>query len=170
MLTQKIRNGFVINLSGAEAKQGFFEAIADSVSNMVVISASSPHQVNKQVIINNEELGSLSYSFYKALNEMTAGNTYELLFEKIRATMQAFIPEQIPMIEGNGQQIIFNGKYKAREDKIYIRVGYKESAAALKTLYLWLKKACWIILQMEPGVKYIKQKAKKFIQCCYKKS
>ena len=115
----------VINLSAAETRQGFFEAAADSLSNMVVISASSPHQVNKQVIINSEELGSLSYSFYKALQEMTAENTYELLFEKIRATMQAFIPEQIPMMEGNGQQVIFNGKYKSKEDKIYIRVGNK---------------------------------------------
>lgn len=117
----------VINLSGAEAKQGFFETIADSVSNMVVISASSPHQVNKQLIINNEEVGSLSYSFYKALNEMNAGNTYQLLFEKIRATMQAFIPEQIPMIEGNVQQVIFSGKYNGKENKVYVRVGYKES-------------------------------------------
>ena len=126
----------VINLAGAEAKEGFFETIADSVSNMVVLSASSPHQVNKQVIINNEELGSLSYSFYKALNEMTAGNTYELLFEKIRATMQAFIPEQIPMMEGNGQQIIFNGKYKAKEDKVYIRVGYKGSSGTEDSVFM----------------------------------
>ncbi len=115
----------VINLSAAETKQGFFESAADSLSNMVVISASSPQQVNKQVIIKNEELGSLSYAFYKALTEMTADNTYELLFEKIRATMQAFIPEQIPMMEGRGQQLIFNGKYKSREDKVYIRVGNK---------------------------------------------
>jgi len=113
----------VINLSAAETKQGFFETIADSVANLVVISASSPHQENKQVVINNEELGSLSYSFYKAILEMTAGNTYGLLFEKIRATMQAHIPEQIPMIEGNVQQVIFSGKYKTREDKVYIRVG-----------------------------------------------
>jgi len=125
----------IINLSSAEAKQGFFEAQADSLSNMVVISASSPHQVNKQVIINNEELGSLSYSFYKALTEMTGGNTYELLFEKIRATMQAFIPEQIPMMEGYGQQIIFNGKYRSREDKIYLRVGYKGGAGAEDTIF-----------------------------------
>jgi metacaspase-1 len=118
----------LINLSAAEAKQGFFETIADSVSNMVVISASSPHQVNKQIIINNEELGSLSYSFYKALNEMTAGNIYELLFEKIRANMQALIPEQIPMIEGNSGQVIFSGKYKSKEDNVYIRVGYKGSS------------------------------------------
>ena len=125
----------VINLSDAEARQGFFEAAADSLSNMVVISASSPHQVNKQVIINQEELGSLSYSFYKALTEMTSGNTYELLFEKIRSTMQAYIPEQLPMMEGYGQQIIFNGKYRAREDKIYLRVGYKESAGAEDSVF-----------------------------------
>lgn len=115
----------VINLSAAEG-QGFFETISDSVSNMVVISASSPHQENKQIKIKNEELGSLSYSFYKALNEMSSGNTYQLLFEKIRATMQAFIPEQIPMIEGNEQQVIFSGIYQAKENKVYIRVGYKE--------------------------------------------
>ena len=125
----------VINLSAAEAKQGFFETMSDSISNMVVISASSPHQENKQVIINNEELGSLSYSFYKALNEMQAGNTYELLFEKIRASIQAFIPDQLPMIEGNGHQIIFSGKYKSKEDKVYVRVGYKGSAGTEDSIF-----------------------------------
>ena len=125
----------VINLSAAEAKQGFFETMTDSISNMVVISASSPHQENKQVIINNEELGSLSYSFYKALNEMQAGSTYEFLFEKIRASIQAFIPEQLPMMEGNGQQIIFSGKYKSKEDKVYVRVGYKGSSGTEDSIF-----------------------------------
>ena len=124
----------VINLSAAGGL-GFFDAMSDSVSNMVVISASSPHQVNKQLIINNEELGSLSYSFYKALSEMTAGNTYQLLFEKIRATMQAFIPEQIPMIEGNKQQLIFSGQYQAKENKVYVRVGYKESTGTEDSVF-----------------------------------
>lgn len=126
----------VINLSEAEARQGFFEAVTDSVSNMVVISASSPQQVNKQIIINNEELGSLSYSFYKALNDMSAGNTYELLFEKIRANMQAFIPEQIPMLEGNGLQQIFSGKYKPKAEKIYIRVGYRGSTGNEDSVFM----------------------------------
>lgn len=126
----------VINLSEAEARQGFFEAVADSVSNMVVISASSPQQVNKQIVINNEELGSLSYSFYKALNDMSAGNTYELLFEKIRANMQAFIPEQIPMLEGNGLQQIFSGKYKPKAEKIYIRVGYRGSTGNEDSIFI----------------------------------
>jgi hypothetical protein len=125
----------IINLSAAEAKQGFFENEADSLSNMVAISASSPQQVNKQVVINNEELGSLSYAFYKALTETTASNTYELLFQKIRATIQAYIPEQIPMMEGYGQQIIFNGKYKSKEDKLYLRVGYKENGGAEDSVF-----------------------------------
>ena len=71
----------IINLS--ETTQGFFETLSDSISNMVVISGSSPHQENKQLVINKEDLGALSYSFYKAINEMPAGGTYELLFEKI---------------------------------------------------------------------------------------
>lgn len=118
-----------INLSVAESRQGFFETMADSISNMVFISGSSPHQENKQVLINYEELGSLSYAFYKAINEMTAGNTYELLFEKIKSTIQAYIPEQIPMIEGNSNQVIFSGKYTPKEEKTFIRIGYKGGTA-----------------------------------------
>ena len=117
----------MVNLGLAEFKQGFFNDKTDSVSNMFVIGASAPNQENKQVIINNEELGSLSYSFYKALTEMPAGSTYELLFEKIRASIQAYIPDQIPVMEGNKNQIIFSGQYKSKEDKVYVRVGYPGS-------------------------------------------
>ncbi|MEO8117235.1 MAG: caspase family protein, partial [Bacteroidota bacterium] len=125
----------VVNLSAAEAKQGFFEENIDSISNMVVFSASSPNQENKQVIINGEELGSLSYSFYKALNEMNAGSTYGLLFQKIRATIQAYIPDQLPMMEGNAQQVIFSGKYKTKEENEYVRVGYNGSAGVEDSIF-----------------------------------
>lgn len=125
----------VINLSAAEAKQGFFEAIPDSISNMVVISGSAPHQENKQVVVNYEELGSLSYSFYKAMSEMPPGNDYGLLFEKIKATIQSFIPDQVPVIEGNPNQIIFSGKYIAKEDRTFIRVGIKTIPAAEDSLF-----------------------------------
>ncbi len=115
----------VINLAAAEARQGFFEAMPDSISNMVVISGSAPHQENKQLVIDHEELGSLSYSFYKAMSDMPTGNNNALLFEKIKATIQAYIPDQVPVIEGNAQQVIFSGKYTAKEDRTFIRVGIK---------------------------------------------
>ncbi len=125
----------IINLSAAEAKQGFFATMADSISNMVVISGSAPHQENKQVVINHEDLGSLSYAFYKAMSEMPAGNNYGLLFEKIKATIQALIPDQMPMIEGNANQVIFSGKYTAKEDRTFIRVGIKTIPAAQDSLF-----------------------------------
>lgn len=125
----------VINLPESELKESFFDIQSDSISNMVVISGSSPHQENKQVVVNKEELGSLSYSFYKAISELSAGNTYELLFEKIKATIQAFIPDQVPMIEGNINQLIFSGKYTAKENKTFIRVGYKGGAETEDSIF-----------------------------------
>jgi metacaspase-1 len=120
----------VINLSAAEARQGFFESNADSLSNMVVISGSAPHQENKQLVINYEELGSLSYSFYKAMSDMPAGNNYGLLFEKIKTIIQAYIPDQVPVIEGNTRQVIFSGKYTPIEEKLFLRVGVKNIPVA----------------------------------------
>jgi len=125
----------VINLTAAEARQGFFEAMPDSISNMVVISGSAPHQENKQLVIDHEELGSLSYSFYKAMSDMPPGNNYALLFEKIKATIQAYIPDQVPVIEGNAQQVIFSGKYTAKQDRTFIRVGIKALPAKDDSLF-----------------------------------
>lgn len=126
----------VINLSASETKQGFFEALYDSISNMVVISGSSPHQENKQLLVNKEDVGALSYSFYRSLSEMPAGSTYELLFEKIKANIQALIPDQVPMIEGNTNQLIFSGKYAAKEEKTFVRVGIKENSGTTDTFFI----------------------------------
>jgi len=125
----------VINLAAAENRQGFFEALFDSASNMVVISGSSPHQENKQLLVNKEDIGALSYSFYKAMTEMPAGSTYELLFEKIKANIQALIPGQVPMIEGNTNQLIFSGKYVQKDEKTFVRVGTKENAGTTDTVF-----------------------------------
>jgi len=113
------------DISDIDTKGSFFDDPKDSASNMIVISGSGPHQVNKQMLINNEEAGSLSYSFYKAINEMPTGADYNLLFQKIKAIIQSVIPEQIPMIEGNESQLIFSGKYSSKEKKNFIRVGLK---------------------------------------------
>ena len=111
------------------SKEGFFDHMSDSISNMVVISGSGPHQVNKQVLVNKEELGALSYSFYKAMSEMPPGSNYGLLFEKIKATIQSFIPDQLPLLEGNADQEIFSGRYTPKTERIYLKVGLKTTAS-----------------------------------------
>jgi hypothetical protein len=125
----------VINLTAAEARQGFFEANADSLSNMVVFSGSGPHQENKQLVINHEDLGSLSYAFYTAMSDMAPGNNYGLLFEKIKAIIQAYVPDQVPVIEGNPRQVIFSGNYTPMEEKLFVRVGIKTIPAAEDSVF-----------------------------------
>ncbi len=113
-------------VSEIDSKNSFLDNLDDSISNMVVISGSGPHQENKQMLVNKEEVGSLSWGFYKAMSEMDAGNDYGMLFQKIKATIQAVIPEQLPMIEGNTSQVIFSGKYTPKVERNIIRVGLKE--------------------------------------------
>ena len=115
-----------VNLSAADAKLGFFEAIKDSIANMVVISASGPNQINKQIKLKDEEVGSLSYSFYKAITELKAGSSYALLFRKIKLHLQSYIPDQIPLLEGNGEQMIFSGQYAGNKEHIYATVVAQE--------------------------------------------
>ncbi len=116
----------VINLGGFDKKMSFLDGINETASNMVTISASSPNQVNKQIKAGDEEVGSLSYSFYKAMSEVPAGSSYKYLFDKIRLSIQGNIPDQIPMIEGDGNQIIFSGSYAGSNTNIYASMIAKE--------------------------------------------
>ncbi|MCX6319223.1 MAG: caspase family protein [Bacteroidetes bacterium] len=125
----------VVSMAAAESRQGFFEDQADSLSNMVVISGSGPHQENKQLVINQEDLGSLSYAFYTAMSDLAPGNNYGILFEKIKAIIQAYIPDQVPLLEGNPRQVIFSGQYTPMEEKLFLRVGNKAVPAANDSLF-----------------------------------
>ena len=111
-----------INLGGMDVNLGFIDGLDTSIANMVTFSASSPHQVNKQIKAGTEEVGSLSYALYKAMTETPAGSTYQFLFDKIRLFIQGNIPDQIPMMEGNGQQIIFSGAYAGSSSATYATV------------------------------------------------
>src|SRR5947207_154125 len=102
----------------------FFDNLSDSASNMVVISGSGPHQQNFQTEISiagkKEQVGALTYAFYKAMNDLPAESDYELLFQKIKAQIQSQHPEQIPLIEGNSTQVVFSGNYKPKKETIFL--------------------------------------------------
>ncbi|HEX6333803.1 MAG TPA: caspase family protein [Flavisolibacter sp.] len=103
--------------TAATLDDSFFSRLAGDAANMVVISGSGPHQQNFQTELSingsREEIGSLTYAFYRAMNELPAGADYELLFRKIRAMIQAHHPNQIPMVEGNTSQLVFQGKFQS---------------------------------------------------------
>jgi len=103
---------------------GFLDTDNESISNMVVFSGSGPHQENKQMLINQEEVGSLSYGFFKAMEDLPEGADYQLLFQKIKTFIRSVIPDQVPMAEGRVNQLVFSGKYNPSEKKNYIMVSY----------------------------------------------
>lgn len=105
----------------AETSSGFLKLTGNSESNMIVISASSPNQMNyESKDINQVGVGSLSYAFAKAVSNLKDGSNYSLLFQKIKSQIQANIPTQVPMIEGDITQEVFSGNYIKKEDHFII--------------------------------------------------
>lgn len=105
------------------AEKNFIGDGSDTLSNMVVISASSPQQQNFQLWDDKGlDVGSLSFAFAKAMNDIKPGDDYQLLFEKIKARIQAGIPTQIPMVEGNLQQQVLGAQFNAPEETIILSV------------------------------------------------
>ncbi len=104
----------------------------DQSSNMVVISAASPNQVNYETKDpDGQGVGSLSIAFTRAMGELDKGSDYRILFEKIKARIQADFPDQIPMVEGNTSQQIFEGKYLEQSELVTISRWLSDSSFSI---------------------------------------
>ena len=116
----------LISLSSTEEESTFIGKESDTVANMVVISGSGPHQKNFQTRVGEEDVGSLSFAFAKAIDDLPPGSDYLTLFQKIKARIQADHPAQLPLIEGKTNQIVFSGKYAEKQDKIILKQGVRD--------------------------------------------
>jgi len=68
----------------------------------VIISASRADQLNTEIKINGQGVGSLSYAVGKALLNLDPTSTYQGFFSKIQGEMNYWVPKQHPVLEGNG--------------------------------------------------------------------
>jgi hypothetical protein len=120
-------------LGGGEEK----DFIGSGMGNFVVISASNPHQVNFETKdADNQGVGSLSYAFARALGELQKGTSYEMLFRKIKALIQAQFPQQIPMIEGSVQLEVFGGNMIPQESYIGIEKWLNDTSMLINVGFL----------------------------------
>jgi metacaspase-1 len=111
----------------ANTLDGFAEG-SSSLGNMIVFSASSPNQVNYETKdAENNGVGSLSLAFSKAINDLPENTNYYLLFQKIKALIQASYPTQIPMVEGDLYQQVFSGAYTKRDEVLGINKWLNDS-------------------------------------------
>ena len=108
----------VIRFAGPS--KGFSEN-PDAADNMVFISASGPDQLNYQTRDDKgAPVGSLSFAFAKTCMELEPGDDYRLMFEKIKARIQADIPTQVPILEGDGRREVFSGRFTQREELVTV--------------------------------------------------
>ena len=116
-------------LERASGQDGFMQ---DQASNMIVISAASPNQVNYETKDpDGQGVGSLSIAFAKSMGELDKGSDYRYLFEKIKSKIQGDFPMQIPMIEGNTSQEIFEAKYVQQSELITINEWLSDSTFSI---------------------------------------
>jgi hypothetical protein len=125
----KIKISFASNAPEADE---FMSGMSGGLGNMIVISASKPNQVNFETKDNNNiGVGSLSFAFAKAITELKPRSTYALLYEKIKANIQAKFPTQVPLIEGNVTQIVFSNQFISPESYIAIQGWINDSTFSI---------------------------------------
>lgn len=126
---------------GAAPTEGFLNQANLDKGNVIAISASSPTQVNYETKDDAQNgVGSLSYALATALLELPATAQYADLFFAVKAKVQARLPQQIPMIEGNANQVLFSGQYKPEQQATYIDRWASDSTFLVKkgSLHGWL--------------------------------
>lgn len=118
-----------INLNLSITETGFLSSIKEKLGSLVVFSGSSPNQANKETTDKNgKSVGSLSYAFSKAITNLPINCNYNLLFEKVKATVQADEPTQIPMFEGNGTLKVFSNQFIPLKDIIAVEQRFNNAA------------------------------------------
>ena len=93
---------------------------ADQAS-FVVISATRPEEFDLETEDNGVGLGSLTYAVCKSFEHLDANTTYRSLFARIQSVMNEKVPEQHPLIEGDGlDRVLFGGRYVPQKPYIEI--------------------------------------------------
>lgn len=97
------------------------------LAKFVLISGSSAFEVNWECKDDNgNAVGSLTYSISKAFSELKPSATYRQVFARVMDIMSVKAPRQTPVIEGDIDYMVFDGKlipqeayYEIEESNVY---------------------------------------------------
>ena len=87
------------------------------LASYVIFSASRAEELDYET----EGMGSLAYAISKVFSNLEPASTYRSVFSKVEAVMNAKVPGQHPVLEGDGiDRLIFGGKFISQ--KPYVQV------------------------------------------------
>lgn len=108
--------------------KGFFDTLKANMGSLVVFSGSSPNQPNRETKDKEgKSVGSLSYHFAQSITNLHANSNYKLLFEKVKAAVQADEPTQIPMFEGDASLKIFSNQFIPLKEVIAVEMRFNNA-------------------------------------------
>ena len=92
------------------------------LSPYVVISATKPDELDSETTDDSGQgVGSLTYAVVNSFEKLNVGTTYRTLFANIQTVMNTKVPQQHPLLEGNGtDRIIMGGVFV--EQKPYFEI------------------------------------------------
>lgn len=97
------------------------------LATYVIISAARAEELNHETRNADTDMGSLSYAMSKVFATLTPGTTYRSLFADILGVMNEQVPEQHPVLEGNGiDRQLFGGDFV--DQKKFIEIESIEGA------------------------------------------
>lgn len=87
--------------------------LSNDAATYVSISGSQSNQSNKECEDDEKRLvGSLTYAFCKSLTQLKANSSYRTLFSLIENIMHQKVPNQSPVLEGDGiDKALFGNQY-----------------------------------------------------------
>lgn len=93
----------------------------EKLATYVVISAARAGELNTEADNDGTDMGSLSLAIGKSFEKLSPGTTYRSFFSNLLSFMNEIVPEQHPVIEGNGlDRELFGGRFI--EQKPFIEI------------------------------------------------
>lgn len=131
------KNTVLATGKGSEKTQQFKDGLEgdDNLATYIIYSAASANELDKEVTDNEQlPLGSLTYAFSAALEQLPGHISYRGLFSRIQSVMMEKSLRQHPVMEGNGiDRVLFGGQFIEQQP-------YSEIAKRLTTREYVLKK------------------------------
>jgi hypothetical protein len=118
MVSNKFSTKRISNTEDAGVfKENSGTRLSADAATYVVISGAQAKEINYECSDDNDNpVGSLSYSFSKAISTLKGNITYRGLFALIENVMREKAPNQKPVLEGDGiDRELFGGKYEKQQ-------------------------------------------------------
>lgn len=129
-----VSNDFENRKQNAHDTAGVFKDNNNTILNKdaatyVVISASQAQEKNSECYDDDKNpVGSLSYALSKALVSLEGKISYRSLFSQIEDVMRSIVPQQRPVLEGDGiDRELFGGKYVDQKPYVTINMDLSDS-------------------------------------------